>query len=159
MKTCRKCNKSEPDIQIAPKRRICLDCKRQEWREYAASNKDKRKTALKEWQESHVEYRKLYDTNQKLIKNYGITLEEYNVILKKQNKVCAACFKPESVVFKGKIKALAVDHCHITNVVRGLLCNRCNVALGMLLDDVERVKLLYEYILSKSRRNSSDSSN
>ena len=60
---------------------------------------------------------------------YGITLEQYHELLKIQNNVCAICLKPD------KSKNLAVDHCHQSNKIRGLLCSKCNRALGYFHDD------------------------
>jgi len=61
---------------------------------------------------------------------YGITLEQYVEMFVKQNEVCAVC--KNSCITK---KSLSVDHDHETGKVRGLLCNRCNRALGMFMDD------------------------
>ena len=59
-------------------------------------------------------------------KMYGITIEYYNKILKKQKGLCAICGLPDSS------KMLSIDHNHNTNKIRGLLCQRCNAAIGML---------------------------
>lgn len=66
--------------------------------------------------------------NQRLIKNYGITLDEKENMSMQQNGVCAVCNKP------GK---LVVDHDHKTGKVRGLLHSSCNAAIGLLKEDVE----------------------
>lgn len=60
--------------------------------------------------------------NKYLQKKYGITLDQYNTKLQEQNDSCALCGKHKSH-FK---RALAVDHNHKTNVVRGLVCFYCN---------------------------------
>lgn len=63
---------------------------------------------------------------------------------------CAACGRPEtSLGNHGKVKRLAVDHNHETGEVRGLLCLSCNVALGLVDDDVNRLLALAEYLRSK----------
>jgi len=62
---------------------------------------------------------------------YGITLEEYEVLLIKQNNVCAIC----SASTGSNNKRLAVDHNHQTGVVRGLLCDDCNIGLGKFKDN------------------------
>lgn len=69
------------------------------------------------------------DRNSFLKRNYGITLEEYNGLLKKQNGGCAICGA------KPKTRSLNVDHNHKTMWVRGLLCHLCNRALGQLKAD------------------------
>jgi hypothetical protein len=58
---------------------------------------------------------------------YGMTEEQYQLLLKAQDGMCAICGrKPEKLV---------VDHDHTTNAVRGLLCHQCNHGLGNLQDD------------------------
>lgn len=73
--------------------------------------------------------------------SYGITLEAYNQILTKQNGVCAICKSQDQ--FKAR---LSVDHVHHTKIVRGLLCHKCNVALGLLSEDTCRIKRALEYV-------------
>lgn len=82
------------------------------------------------------------------LKRYGITLEMYDALMQKQNGVCASCGEREVHSKKSGIVPLSVDHCHITGKVRGLLCNGCNVALGHLKDDPERIKALLKYLES-----------
>jgi len=62
---------------------------------------------------------------------YNITPEEYEKILKFQNGKCAICKRPRN----SKQNRLAVDHCHRSGLIRGLLCWRCNKALGAFKDD------------------------
>lgn len=47
---------------------------------------------------------------------------------------------------KGIKRSLAVDHCHKTNMVRGLLCHRCNTAIGLLNDDFTTLKSALKYL-------------
>jgi len=58
---------------------------------------------------------------------YGITVEDYETMLVNQNGVCKICNK---TCKSGK--SLAVDHCHETGKVRGLLCAKCNTNLGRI---------------------------
>src|SRR5262245_57445902 len=62
------------------------------------------------------------------LKRYGITLAEYDALLEKQGGVCAICRKHSK-------RRLCVDHCHRTGMIRGLLCDSCNLGLGSLQDD------------------------
>lgn len=66
---------------------------------------------------------------------FGISLEEFNAMLVKQNKLCAICGQPETALHKGKPRSLSVDHDHQTGKVRELLCNNCNRGLGAFRDD------------------------
>lgn len=77
---------------------------------------------------------------------YGIDLAKYQEMLLAQNGVCAICFKPETSVVNGKIKPLAVDHCHNSDKIRGLLCARCNQAIGLLGEDVNVLTSAIDYL-------------
>jgi hypothetical protein len=72
---------------------------------------------------------------------YGITIEDYAAMLESQGYVCAIC-KEEC---KTK-NSLSVDHDHKTGKVRGLLCNACNRAIGMLKDSPEVLRRAADYL-------------
>lgn len=71
-----------------------------------------------------------------LKRSYGLDLDEYKSMVIKQNNLCAICLKEETLMRHGVVNRLCVDHCHSTSKIRGLLCHRCNIALGMFGDDV-----------------------
>ena len=75
------------------------------------------------------------------LKTYGLTVEEYNIILQNQNGGCAIC---GAKIGNGS-KRLGVDHNHITGKVRGILCNACNTGIG-LLNNIELLNKAIEYI-------------
>jgi len=70
---------------------------------------------------------------------YGISEDEYRAILSAQGGCCAICLN----VDKGN---LSVDHDHVTNEIRGLLCKKCNCAIGLLYDDPQRIDRAAKYI-------------
>jgi hypothetical protein len=74
-------------------------------------------------------------------RTYGITSEQYNEMLKDQNNVCKICFS--SCLTK---RRLAVDHCHETGKVRGLLCAKCNSLLGQAGDKIEILEKAIKYL-------------
>ena len=66
------------------------------------------------------------------LRRYGLTLQQYDELLKNQGGGCAICRKSES----GESgNCLSVDHDHLTGKVRGLLCYSCNAGIGMFRDD------------------------
>ena len=76
-----------------------------------------------------------------LRKTYGMTLEQYDVMLAAQNGVCAICQLPES-----QGENLAVDHDHDSKINRALLCRNCNIAIGNFKEDPDRVQRAVEYL-------------
>jgi hypothetical protein len=81
---------------------------------------------------------------------YGISLEDYEAMLKRQGGVCAICRKRSA-------ERLCVDHCHVTRKVRGLLCRRCNFGLGHFSDDPDLVEAAAAYLRRASeQRDESD---
>ncbi len=87
-----------------------------------------------------------------LKKAFGITLEQYNAMLKAQNGVCAICGQPEKRSYKatGRVMQLAVDHCHKTGKVRALLCGPCNHGIGNFREDAELIHKAIAYLESNS---------
>lgn len=77
-----------------------------------------------------------------LLAQYGLTPADYDRMHEEQNGLCRICLRPEPV--PGRL--LAVDHCHSTGVVRGLLCGDCNRGIGMFKDDPLRLLRAVEYL-------------
>ena len=91
---------------------------------------------------------------QRLLK-YGIDEEQFARMIIAQDGLCAVCRKPEKVrTPSGELQALQVDHDHSCcsgkkscgECVRGLLCTRCNRALGLLGEDSEAMRNMIEYV-------------
>ena len=74
---------------------------------------------------------------------YGITLADYDLMLQEQNDGCAICGRKAS---EERFGVLSVDHCHDTGRVRGLLCEKHNMALGMFGDDIELLNEAIRYL-------------
>ena len=81
--------------------------------------------------------------NADLKKKYGITTDDYDSMFSEQNGVCAICKRGD--MSNGKLH-LAIDHCHETSVVRGLLCNNCNLMLGHANDNVKTLQSAINYL-------------
>lgn len=69
---------------------------------------------------------KLYKKFSHIKRTYKITEEEYNNLLSVQNNKCLICGRE----LKDLSTGLCVDHDHNTNIIRGLLCKKCNGSLG-----------------------------
>ena len=101
----------------------------------------------------HLEERKAYQKRYSKVKPkllrkkhhlkavYGISLEAYEHMLASQSGLCAICKGPP---MSGK--TLHVDHDHETDVVRGLLCQRCNLAIGHFQDDTSVLLAAVNYL-------------
>lgn len=76
---------------------------------------------------------------------YNLTIQEYEKLLKSQNHRCAIC---ESKIGNSKTSRLFVDHCHTTNIIRGLLCSNCNHGLGQFKDSPKLLKRAISYLTS-----------
>lgn len=111
-------------------------------KQWSKENKESKVKSSRKWNLANKDKVKGYATKSQLKNKFGITLDQYNEMLRIQNGLCAICFQPETVIDKrnNKVIALAVDHNHITGEVRGLLCARCNISLGGFQDSPENLK-------------------
>jgi transposase len=132
-KTCTACSEELPVSSFSPYKRsptgfraVCKKCYTKRSKQWTLDNPEK----------FLATYRRVN------LRKFGITPEVYDAILLKQSSVCAICL---NVCPTGK--ALAVDHSHGGSVVRvrGLLCYRCNIALGYIKDSIETLKRLAAY--------------
>lgn len=73
-----------------------------------------------------------------------VTKDQYNSLLNLQDNKCAICNKTA----EDNKKKLGVDHCHSTLLIRGLLCNRCNMGIGYFNDNHELLIKASEYLKS-----------
>ena len=77
-----------------------------------------------------------------LEKNYGLTAEAYDLLLESQGGACAICgTSPQAN------RRHHVDHDHTKRVIRGILCGKCNQAIGLLNEDPELFDRAKEYLL------------
>lgn len=141
MKICNTCfiNKPLEEYHLASskkttRRNKCKVCQAKYIQEYKAKNYEKLKEA---WRESSKKYHCAEKTRAKTLKKYGLTVDCFESLSKLQNNKCKIC-KLE--------KKLVVDHCHTTNKVRGLLCNQCNTALGLLKDSISNMYSAIDYL-------------
>lgn len=72
---------------------------------------------------------------------YGVSVDELKVIVEKANGKCAICGDAGT--------ELGIDHCHKTSIIRGLLCNGCNLGLGHFKDDPVRLQNAIRYLTNQ----------
>lgn len=139
-KTCSKCKINKPENEFYKDNHTkdklypqCRLCKK------AAINPEQKKLTHKKWRNNNRDHMR----NQSYLKLYGITLEQYNKILKIQNNTCAICNDAPNIK---RTSHLYVDHDHNTKRIRGLLCIRCNCALGYFKDKPSLLSKAVNYI-------------
>ena len=86
--------------------------------------------------------------------SYGITVEEYDALFAAQGGRCGICYEPETMEKAGVVLTLSVDHDHdccpgkrsCGGCVRGLLCYKCNIGLGMFADSPDLLTSAVSYL-------------
>ena len=87
---------------------------------------------------------KEYDLESHMKRSYGMGFKEYEEMLFAQDSKCAIC-KAEPPKNQHKTR-LNIDHCHTTGKVRGLLCDCCNRALGLMRDNTKLLEKAIQYL-------------
>lgn len=151
-KSCSKCGELKSLEDFSPNKKMrdgrqssCRDCSAAQLRRYRKDHPDKAKEADARHRATvrHGDYRR----EQRLRTVYGLTVDDYNAMLDRQNGTCAICDGPPKGPGSqyGRFR-FHVDHCHETNKVRGLLCGNCNTAIGLLGDDLKRFWAAIDYL-------------
>ena len=129
MKTCTKCGETYPLTNFYRQKNRsdglsswCKPCKR---------------AISRSWSDADRTYA------YRLMREFGMTPDDYEKIHKEQGGRCAICSTDNPG--RGK-RRLSVDHCHSTGDVRGLLCNTCNRALGLLNDSIDTLQNSINYL-------------
>ena len=113
------------------------------YKEYRKKNAEKLANQNKKWREANKEQDALVMLKARLKRKYNLSIEEYKTLIESQNNSCKICGTHATNNIKGK---LYIDHCHTTGKVRGLLCMKCNSALGLLNDNKKLVQNLLDYL-------------
>lgn len=133
---CKRCLAEKPTEQFTPVKKHyakrgrhhwCRDCRNEYQRNYR-----------KEWTKKYPE-RRAAQKRRNIIRSYGLTPERHAEMLSEQGNACAICRTTPD-------RDLDIDHCHATGKVRGLLCSRCNMLLGMADDDAEILSRAVQYL-------------
>jgi hypothetical protein len=96
----------------------------------------------KNWESKTKTERQLVNTKLRLKHQYGLTVEQFDKLVKEQNNKCFICDTEGG--YNGK--PLYVDHCHKSGQVRRLLCQHCNSGLGMFRDNPQLLLKAAEYL-------------
>jgi hypothetical protein len=158
MKRCKHCGTEKPLGDFyreagsrdghRPECKACTSARRKLW--YKA-NREREIERVREWQDAHreqylrmqAEYRASNARNYRsehLKRKFGLTLDEYEELLRWQGGGCAICGRMADKV------SLHVDHDHETGKIRGLLCFRCNGGLGQFKEKPERLVRAADYL-------------
>lgn len=139
---CLTCKQPDKEFYDYEHEKSCKECMSAARRAHYKAKRDSVLKRVRKYRKGNPD--KIKHT--KLMQTYGISFAEYNVILASQNGVCAVCEREERAIWRGQKTRLAVDHDHSTGAVRGLLCQKCNRALGLLEENVRHMARLIEYI-------------
>jgi hypothetical protein len=149
-KTCSKCNMAKPLSGFSAAanykdgyRGQCKACRAVYTADYLLRNPDTKKSKPKKVSKQALRDRMLQ-------KRYGLSLTGYEQLFRKQRGLCAICKNDSS---RSTHRVLAVDHCHETGIVRGLLCSICNRGLSALGDTKESLMVAVRYLVAADRNN------
>ena len=135
MKKCPKCGEQKPLSEFHKNKsskdglaRMCAICSTIQSRDWYRKN-------------PHVK------KNANLLREYGVSLEQFEAMVLKQHGKCAICQNE----FKDSVDT-CVDHNHTTGQVRELLCNHCNRAIGLFKESLATVKSALVYLEKYSQK-------
>jgi hypothetical protein len=167
MKRCKQCGQLKPLADFyaeksgregkRPECKACTAARRKAWYQH---NRKREIARVRVWQQANPDRLKASrDRNRgrrnkkmreiHLRNKFGLTTEEYNRTLEQQGGACALC---ESAPTPGI--SLHVDHDHGTGEIRGLLCMRCNNALGLFREDPDLLKRAARYVTADANHRS-----
>jgi hypothetical protein len=146
-RVCRTCKTDKPIVGF-PKDRYnkeghkteCRDCGKIKSKKYRETSAEQRA----EYAKKHYSENPYRDKDTQLFRLYGITLNQFNYLVKLQDDKCAIC----GTANPGTRKNWNVDHDHNTGKVRGLLCWSCNSGIGKLKDDPTLLVKAATYLLN-----------
>lgn len=167
MKRCNKCGVVKPlcDFYIAAgnrdgRRGECKECSLAQRKRWYQKNRERSMAYVRAWQQANpqrVKAWRLKNRERRLAKmreihlrnKFGLTPHEYDGILESQDGACALCRAAPTTGI-----SLHVDHDHGTGEIRGLLCVRCNNALGLFREDLDLLKGAARYVTADAKHRS-----
>lgn len=113
----------------------CGECENRRMREDRAKHRDKRRAYDRARYRGDAERRYI----QKAVRSYGLALKQAEILARKRH--CDLCGRDNGG------RRMALDHCHTTGKLRGLLCDSCNIGLGKFRDNPHTLRLARKYVL------------
>ncbi len=159
-RTCRKCGETKPldgfhkaDVPTG-RRRDCKKCKNEAKAVWRRGNQARATEMVRRWRNknhkrNHENFSRWRLENKDRVSEYdlrkrlGVALGTRAKMLAEQDGKCAIC-KREGPIIDGK--PIGLDHSHTTGQIRGLICIRCNFALGHMQDDPDRLRAAAAYV-------------
>jgi hypothetical protein len=150
MKKCTKCGVEKPLSEFTKKKSNkdgldlwCKTCKSICSQKYLArpENAIENRKKATAWNKQNPEKRRVIMQKENYKRRYGLTIEQKQELIDKQNSKCAIC--------KDDLKHthnVCVDHNHETGSVRGILCRKCNLGIGHLQDSITVLKAAIKYL-------------
>src|SRR5262249_711251 len=143
--TCTQCSRILPETEFTPRKSRdgkrhpwCRDCLRAYWRKRYHENPEPWRRANIAWKTRHPEaFSRML--RKATLKQYGLSLEEYEAIFHSQAGKCAICGDTTK-------ERLCVDHDHATGRVRALLCRPCNIALSQAKESRDVLAKMIKYL-------------
>lgn len=146
MKTCSICKTLKPLSEFTKDKRNksglksgCRPCCAKAFKKWRAAHPESRREEQRLWGLENPEKVKVYGVRVRL-KRYKISLQEYERMKVEQEGKCAVCGA------RWGEKTPAIDHCHSTGKIRGLLCASCNTGLGAFKDCPNLLANAIEYL-------------
>jgi hypothetical protein len=134
-------------LNVTAESKICGKCSTIKPIEHFYENRRYKSGYASYCKECHSNYYRYRDPQKRRLEaiksKYGLSPEEYQALVKAANRTCQTCGTPEG---DDKPSKLVVDHCHATGRVRGLICDRCNRALGLVGDNTQTLLNLITYL-------------
>ena len=167
MKRCKHCGEFKPLVDFygekggrdgkRPECKSCTAARRKRWYQ---QNRHREIARVKAWQQANPERLKAWREKNRdrrleqlreihLRNKFGLTPEEYGRLFEAQGGVCALCDGPPTPGI-----SLHVDHDHGTGEIRGLLCVRCNNALGLFREDPDVLRRAARYVSADAKHRS-----
>lgn len=127
-------------------RPICKACEAGQAAEYRQEHPDKHTQAKRNWEKNNPEKHERIQLRKKA-RDIGLDPDIIEAHFDSHRGLCDLCSRPPSGTRKnGRPRYLSIDHCHASGEFRGLLCNSCNLALGMFRDDADLMRRAADYV-------------